>query len=328
VSKISAFLATSIARMAAPTLVYQPRDTNDAYDLDYEKFATITIKAIEDKKPFLAARMGSAEAIACLGVSWEHTASPLHKVIIAPYLKLTRSALMNNAGVFPRTKKMAQIFSDIYLRALSEVDVLASWIRQEDYLCERLNNPRTVNLEDIVPFVGDDPWSAALEGRKVLVVHPFATSIRRQYARRALLFDNPDVLPAFELTAYPAVQSMGGSKDYTCWTDALNAMEADIASIDFDVAILGCGGYGLPLGAYIKSLGKPAIHLGGVTQCLFGIKGRRWVEEYGWDNLYFNEHWIYPDKNERPQNAASVENACYWGEEKNSQADKKDAPCE
>ena len=42
---------------------------------------------------------------------------------------------------------------------------------------------------------------------------------------------------------------------------------------DFDVALIGCGAYGFPLAAKLKTAGKQAIHLGGVLQALFGIKG-------------------------------------------------------
>ena len=41
------------------------------------------------------------------------------------------------------------------------------------------------------------PWSAALAGKRVLVVHPFKTTIERQYARRAELFPGTDILPQF-----------------------------------------------------------------------------------------------------------------------------------
>jgi hypothetical protein len=33
---------------------------------------------------------------------------------------------------------------------------------------------------------------------------------------------------------------------------------------------------GLPLAAAIKAMGRPALHLGGALQLLFGIRGRRW----------------------------------------------------
>ena len=46
----------------------------------------------------------------------------------------------------------------------------------------------------------------------------------------------------------------------------------------FDIAIIGCGAYGLPLAAKLKKEGRQAIHLAGVTQLMFGIKGKRWEE--------------------------------------------------
>ncbi|MDP4184317.1 MAG: hypothetical protein Q8862_04035, partial [Bacteroidota bacterium] len=97
------------------------------------------------------------------------------------------------------------------------------------------------------------------------------------------------------------------------WFEALDWMKAEISKKDFEVCILGCGAYGFPLAAYVKQIGKKAIHLGGVTQLLFGIKGKRWESEtiYPYSNL-FNEHWIRPGENEKPQNAIIVEGACYW----------------
>lgn len=81
--------------------------------------------------------------------------------------------------------------------------------------------------------------------------------------------------------------------------------------IDFDIAIVGCGAYGFPLAAKIKAAGKQVIHMGGVTQVLFGIKGRRWVENPR-SELKFNDAWVYPMSSETPQNNKVVENGCYW----------------
>ena len=89
---------------------------------------------------------------------------------------------------------------------------------------------------------------------------------------------------------------------YEDWFEALESMKTKIKQIDFDVSIIGCGAYGLPLAAYVKRIGKKAILLAGGTQLLFGIKGKRW-EQYS-NSCYrdmFNKHWIYPGmgKNQR-----------------------------
>jgi len=122
------------------------------------------------------------------------------------------------------------------------------------------------------------------------------------------------LLPEFELEVIPAVQSIAGQEtEFEDWFQALDFMKAEIAKKEFDVCILGCGAYGFPLASFIKNMGKKAIHLGGSTQLLFGIKGQRWEQYivYPYSNL-FNENWVRPSSTETPQRAKSVEGGCYW----------------
>ena len=114
-----------------------------------------------------------------------------------------------------------------------------------------------------------------------------------------------------------AVQTIAGEKShFGNWFEALDYMKNEIANRDFDLLIVGCGAYGLPLAAFGKQMGKKAIHLGGGTQLLFGIKGKRWEGRYHGDDTrfadLFNEYWTYPSENEKPQNAEKVEGGCYW----------------
>lgn len=95
------------------------------------------------------------------------------------------------------------------------------------------------------------------------------------------------------------------------WFDALDYMYEECKQIDFDVAIIGCGAYGLPLAAKLKSHGKQVIHLGGATQLMFGIKGKRW-DEMPEISKYYNEYWVRPNKNEVVKDGNKVENGCYW----------------
>jgi hypothetical protein len=312
--------ATAVARILAPEIAYKPLSPDMYYDLSYTQFSQRIQQALRADEPFLVARLGSVEATNCLTTLWEQKAFWATRWLTSPFRGSTRTSALANAGIFPNDEVTIQRFSEIYLEAMTAIDLLGSWMHQEYYLRDRGYLPlaQTTHLENMVPFIGDDPWSYALEDKRVLVVHPFKDSIERQYARRELLFKDSRVLPEFEMIVYPAVQSIGGNSQFSSWIDALEHMKHDIAQLEFDVAILGCGGYGLPLGAYVKELGKQAIHLGGVTQCLFGIKGRRWVEDYGWDKLYFNEHWVYPAETERPEGADAVEDACYWGNEENA----------
>ena len=87
----------------------------------------------------------------------------------------------------------------------------------------------------------------------------------------------------------------------------------EISKRDFDVALIGCGCYGLPLAAHVKSLGKSAVHMGGALQLLFGIRGKRWDAAGDWvEQGLFNEHWVRPSDEETPQKSSGVEGGCYW----------------
>ena len=89
-------------------------------------------------------------------------------------------------------------------------------------------------------------------------------------------------------------------------------MKNKIDNVDFDIALIGCGAYGMNLAAHIKRRGKIAIHMAGWTQMLFGIYGNRWIEDRPEYTKYINSYWIRPSENEKPFGAEKIENACYW----------------
>ena len=216
------------------------------------------------------------------------------------------------AGLFPVTPGTLARFADRMLADLREVDVLGAWLDGEARLRPFLSGARIVNLADLEPYYHRDPWSAALEGRTVMVVHPFAESIRRQYARRERLFADARVLPTFELKTMAAVQSIAGNRtDHRDWFAALDVMCDALSRETFDVAIVGAGAYGLPLAAHVKRMGRQAVHLGGPTQILFGIRGKRW-DDMPFFAALANEYWARPLPAETPAGHATVEGGCYW----------------
>ena len=267
----------------------------------------IAIKeGIESGNPFMAGRFGGYEVFAMRSAEFHDS----HK------LKEAINYMDKSAGFFPKDEMLLYRFNDLMKESCSEVDYLGCWlVNYEDYYirkyCKNIIN--VSNLMSLEPWNAmDAPWSAALRGKKVLVIHPFEQTIKKQYARHEKLFANPDVLPEFTLLTLKAVQTSGSATDdrFETWFDALDYMCKECEKIDFDVALIGCGAYGFPLAAHIKRMGKQAVHLGGVLQILFGIKGRRWDESD--THLMYNENWVYPDTSEIPAGAEKVENACYW----------------
>ncbi|GAL88714.1 hypothetical protein JCM19538_1149 [Jejuia pallidilutea] len=217
------------------------------------------------------------------------------------------------SGFFPPTQKHIETFCDLMLEDTQQVDILGSWLHEERHLAQGLSRAKRIMLEDLEPFFCSNPWTKALEGKKVLVVHPFVSTIEKQYKKRDLLFDN-NLLPEFDLKTIKAVQSVAGTEtEFKDWFEALEYMKQQIDATDYDICIIGCGAYGFPLAAHVKRSGKKAIHMAGATQLLFGIIGKRWEDYivFPYMNL-FNEHWVRPGENEKPKNANVVEGACYW----------------
>ncbi len=124
---------------------------------------------------------------------------------------------------------------------------------------------------------------------------------------------NKSVLPKFKsFETIRAMQTIAGTdSNFTDWFEALNAMKSEMDKKDFDVVIIGCGAYGFPLAAHAKRIGKKAIHLGGPTQMLFGIKGKRWVENDDFKTI-INKYFVFPDSDVTIKNASKVEDGCYW----------------
>ena len=231
------------------------------------------------------------------------------------YGQLTHKQAHQNAGIFPVEGSLLTRFSEIYSAALGEVDLLGFWQTsyQARWLASLPKRPLLAPLESLEPYFHPQPWSSALAGRRVLVVHPFARSIASQYRQhRQSLFTSPEILPEFELDVLAPPQTLApATGGYADWQDALETFTSQALARPFDVALLGCGAYGMPLGAAIKRAGRQAIHLGGSLQLLFGIRGRRWDALPSFQPL-FNHDWVRPSAEETPQRAEAVDAGCYW----------------
>ena len=276
--------------------------------LDTESGGKLIEKYLNQESPCMIARIGSVEMQAINAVT--NVELGLWKAIPESHLK----TLGNNAGFFPATEEMAKRFADVYRKACADIDVAALLLnRDEDYFFRKYSKKlQYITLTALEPYYSNFPWSTALEGKRVLIVHPFAKTVLSQYSKRRELFSDSCILPEFELITFKAVQTIGSNTGgFSTWFDALEYMKDEIAKLEFDVAILGCGAYAFPLASHIKRMGKKALIMGGATQLLFGIKGRRWDDNPVISSLY-NEAWVRPNEADRPEGFENVEGGCYW----------------
>ena len=259
---------------------------------------------LQTDKQFCAVRGGATE-MRCIN---EYLSSNT-------YSQKIKNEISILSGVFPNDDDTLNKFCECYIESISQADLIALWgVGAEAKVIHKYcNNSKFTLLRSLEPYYFNNPWSSSLKNKKVLVIHPFAQSIKNQYQNRDKLWNNNDILPEFKsLECIMAVQSIAGQKtDYSNWFDALDYMKNEIAKKDFDVAIIGAGAYGLPLAAYVKSLGKQAIQMSGATQILFGIKGKRW-DNHPVISKFYNDYWTRPLKEETPQQSHRVEGGSYW----------------
>lgn len=271
---------------------------------------------IIEGSPFMACRFGNTElqtVVGYLKVKYKG-----HNEEDDAYLDRWFTRLGKDSGFFPVDYQYLERFSKLILSSGANADLLAMWhLNMEDFIIEEFAPDADLTfLFRLEPWLAPGrPWTAALKGKKVLVIHPFEQTIREQYDKRGLIFPGTEILPAFELKTLKAVQTLCGEKDgrFGTWFDALDYMYEQALKIDFDVAVIGCGAYGMPLASMLKNAGKQAVHLGGATQLLFGIKGSRWENNYPTKiATFFNDAWTRAKAGETPKNAGTVEKGCYW----------------
>lgn len=297
--------------------------------IDPDKASELIYNLLASGKPCMIARYGSTEMFAItnyLGVTAKHHSAWKYiqgRQFAWWWENNVKDQMTRWSGFFPSTEENLMKFGEMMVEDSKQVDILGSWLSDEKYLNEQLKSTTKVHLMQLEPFWGTKPWSRALKGKKVLVVHPFAETIKTQYNKRHDLFLKDDTLPDFAFfEVVRAVQSIGGESSYKDWFEALDFMKSEIEKHDFDVCLIGCGAYGFPLAAHVKRMGKQAIHLGGALQLLFGIRGNRWedpnygVKEWGIPSGTYcgllNGYWVRPSKEEKPKSAGQVEGSCYW----------------
>lgn len=304
----------------------QPQFTLNC-EKDKERIQCLIYEKIMEGKPLMIARMGRTEIDVCENIrytfhkkrsnwkfiSWQGQPNFLNPFLIPNFNRLS--------GFWPWEDTMAlERFYQLICSDMKDVDVLGSWCRNEEDFSEELKSAIKVDRELMTPLLTDHSWMRALEGKKVLVIHPFARTIQSQYQRREKIYPpHFGILPEFELTVIKAVQTLGyKDPNFKDWFEALDYMKSEIDKVDYDICLLGCGAYGFPLAAHCKRMGKQAIHLGGILQLLFGIKGKRWetdpgyVNDYPYAKTYYNDYWVRASIEETPKKANEVEDGCYW----------------
>ena len=267
--------------------------------------------AIRQGIPYAMGKLGGCEtrslfyAVSFFQPDWPYSMS---------WLKYAKQLYLQ-AGVFPVEKKSFHEFARHYRdQVLPQIDYLYLWQdwRKETTLAKRYARSAFFSVGFFQDFIRGS-WLESLVGKRVLVVSPFAASIRRQYQKRSEIWRSmPRLLPDFELlTLKCPLHAHLVSPEQPSWMATLENLCSKCDAVNYVVLIAGAGAWGLPLAVHAKSRGKVGVHMGGATQLLFGIKGGRWDDRSDASEIY-NEHWIYPSDEETPEGVELIEGGCYW----------------
>ena len=202
-------------------------------------------------------------------------------------------------------------------------------------LSELSNMSRMINYNVSLSYWLEVLETFARRRARLLVVTGFAASVRHQLPKLHLIHPRHNLsgLRIRVLAAPMAAPRMGTpewplpthpkDENYAHYLDQL------IASPEWDprinnVALLGCGPFGLPLARHAREKGVSSIYVAGLVTLLFGITGRRYVENLkngtasgGLADEVFrpgtiNEHWRPPLDVETPHNFRTLEGGAYW----------------
>ncbi len=209
-------------------------------------------------------------------------------------------------------------YTALMSEAFKDADMIGIWdnMHMGDALLEAMKTSEDLYVTDARSVEGysyEESWTWALDGKKVLIVSPFSEAVRYQYDRKDLVWGDRKILPDLTLDTEDAIWYYAGKRDerFSDWFEAYDFLFDKIMSHDFDICILACGYFGFALASRIKRAGRQAVHMGGATQLLFGIKGKRWDGKPGISALY-NDNWIRPDAKLKPVDDKNLDDGCYW----------------
>lgn len=244
-----------------------------------------------------------------------------------PYNNLNN--IFRICGIYCNDNLNKKYIFDLYFqhvnKCIKNSDTLASFSGQleniEEMYSKKYCIPR-MDFKVLEPFyiLETDyiPWTHYLIDKKVLIIHPFVDSFQKQLKNKFNIFKDKSkkvFLDDQKFVFYKTYQTHAYNHIHTSWLETFELMCNDIEKLDFDIALLGCGGYGLPLCNFIKSnLNKSAVYIGGGLQLLFGVMGNRWENfEYWKKTIAENDtKFIRPSGEEILKNKHIVENGSYW----------------
>lgn len=275
------------------------------------------MQAVNEQKPYCTGKIGSVEA-SC--VVHKLSANNQRNWDTPGHAKTLRRALGENAGIFPLHDLVLDRWVQDFVKSVSKLDSILQWCPEygdQAIIQNFLPSARVYkDFGELEPFFIEDKenWFTNLNNKKVLVISPFKDSIEHQIPNLSDIWKKDMSSVEFSIIKFPYSPFVSGKQEDKSYAHLIQRIQREIKKSTFDIAIVGAGGYSVPIISYVKDMGKVGVHMGGALQLLFGIKGGRWDgnKKFKDSEFYNSEKWIRPLPQDLPQNSVVVEGGCYW----------------
>ncbi len=272
------------------------------------------------KKVFFG-RLSGNEPLFCTGLLINH--NELLNQLIRPMLYV--------AGIQFCAKEDFTHYLKYYLNSVRNSDYLGVWggggpMEQQGEFFLDFCDPHGTNFNrfrasvldmGIYSCIPEYNISPFFENKKVLVITSHKETTIQQLPKYDKLFEKPIFHETTQFHVYKPPQQNAGNQDTHSWVWHFDKMKEELKTIkenefDFDIALVSCGGFGMPISDYIHGvLDTSVIYVGGALQLWFGIKGKRW-EENPKVKYSVNEHWVNVLDEDKPKQPELAEGGAYW----------------
>jgi len=259
---------------------------------------------IESNKPFFIGRIAGCELeVAYISLKGD-------------FMDIDFTELENNAGILTKTNDSFKKYVEMLLESYDHCTVIAEWDVTgkvflntglgQQFIASRTPNIPKINAIALEPYYFKDSWMPALKGKKILIVHPFSDTFKKQVHKK--IFSNWFEECTFQFMKPPF--TLAGNHENRDWQEHFQECIESMKKLEeYDIALVAAGGYGMLITDHIFKSGKSVMYIGGALQIFFGVIGKRWFENKDILKL-MNNNWIRPE--EKPNNFKNVEKGCYW----------------
>lgn len=279
--------------------------------------------ALESRTGLAAGKLGFSEhALLHLPAVMDSTLDPRQR---AALLTTLRVHACRQAGVFPDSEESLREFGDRLLQVYLHMDYLAvlPGLPLPPSLADS-DKPHRLDIEDLEPnrsqpYQPDDCYLPHLRDARVLIISSIADILTARAQRDVFeavwsRIGAPWPLPrSVEALSFPFIYDTDVQSRYESAWAVFDEVTRDMAQVDFDIALIAAGALGAPIALAAKDLGAVGISLGGHLQVLFGVHGKRWLDDPEWSTRYINDAWMAPPRDRKPRTSRGLtDDGAYW----------------